>query len=124
MVRTADQIATAHDAVARMFADHGPVLVTVERMTRRNISQNALMWAVVSQIALAAGVDKADMHEHLLVARYGFRQVAFGGAMIPQRPKSSAFSKSQMADYISWMLEWAADRGVKIVMPDYWGGDY
>jgi hypothetical protein len=29
-----------------------------------------------------------------------------------------------MADYISWMLEWAADRGVKIVIPDYWGGDY
>ena len=124
MVRDEAQIATVAEVAARLFKEHGPVLVTVERLNKRNSQQNALMWAIVSQIADAAKVSKEDMHEHLLTTRYGFRQAEFCDERIPVRPKSSKFSKAQMADYIEWLLAWAAERGIRVVMPDYWDGEY
>jgi len=124
MVRDEAQIATVAEVAARLFKEHGPVLVTVERLNKRNSQQNALMWSVVSQIADAAGVAKEDMHEHLLITRYGCRQAEFSDERIAVRPNSSRFSKEQMADYIEWVLAWAAERGIRIVMPDYWDGEY
>ena len=124
MVRSEAQLATVAEVAARLFKEHGPVLVTVEKLSRRSTDQNSLMWAIVSQIADAAGVAKEDMHEHLLITRYGCRQAEFSDGRIAVRPKSSKFSKEQMADYIEWVLAWAAERGIRIVMPDYWGGEY
>jgi len=124
MVRSEAQLATVAEVAARLFKAHGTLLVTFERLNKRNSQQNALMWAIVSQIADAAKVSKEDMHEHLLITRYGFRQAEFFDERIPVRPKSSKFSKTQMADYIEWMLAWAAERGIRIVMPDYWDGEY
>jgi hypothetical protein len=82
------------------------------------------MWSVVSQIADAAGVDKNDLHAHLLVIRYGWQQTEWAGQVIQRRPKSSRFSSEQMSDFIHWLLEFAADKGVKITTPDYWDGEY
>jgi len=124
MVRSEAQLATVAEVAARMFKEHGPVLVTVEKLSRRSNDQNALMWAIVSQIADAAGVDKNDLHAHLLVIRYGWQQTEWAGQVIQRRPKSSKFSVEQMSDFIHWLLEFAADKGVKITMPDYWGGEY
>ena len=124
MVRAEAQLATVAEVVARLFREHGPVLVTVETMNKRSTRQNALMWSVVGQIADAAGVSKEDMHEHLLVTRYGCRLAQFSDERIAVRPKSSRFSKEQMSDYIEWLLAWAAEKGIRIVMPDYWDGEY
>jgi len=124
MVRSEAQLATVAEVAARLFKEHGPVLVTVEKLSRRSTDQNSLMWAIVSQIADAAGVDKNDLHAHLLVIRYGWQQTEWAGQVIQRRPKSSKFSVEQMSDFIHWLLEFAADKGVKITMPDYWGGEY
>ena len=124
MVTSEADIAKVVEGIARRFREHGTLLVTVERMTGRSNNQNALLWSVVSQIADAAKVSKEDMHEHLLITRYGCRQAEFSDERIAVRPKSSKFSKAQMADYIEWVLAWAAERGIRIVMPDYWGGEY
>ena len=120
MVRSEAQLATVAEVAARLFKEHGPVLVTVEKLSRRSNDQNALMWSVVSQIADAAGVDKNDLHAHLLVMRYGWQQTEWAGQVIQRRPKSSKFSSEQMSDFIHWLLEFAADKGVKITTPDYW----
>ena len=124
MVRDEAQIATVAEVAARLFKEHGPVLVTVEKLSRRSNDQNALMWSIVSQIADAAGVDKNDLHAHLLVMRYGWQQTEWAGQVIQRRPKSSRFSSEQMSDFIHWLLEFAADKGVKITTPDVWGGEY
>jgi len=124
MVRSEAQLATVAEVAARMLKEHGPVLVTVEKLSRRSNDQNSLMWSIVSQIADAAGVDKNDLHAHLLVIRYGWQQTEWAGQVIQRRPKSSKFSAEQMSDFIHWLLEFAADKGVKITMPDYWGGEY
>ena len=124
MVRSEAQLATVAEVAARMLKEHGPVLVTVEKLSKRSNDQNALLWAVISQIADAAKVSKEDMHEHLLITRYGCRQAEFSDERIAVRPKSSRFSKEQMSDYIEWVLAWAAERGIRIVMPDYWDGEY
>jgi len=123
MVRSEAQLATVAEVAARMLKEHGPVLVTVEKLSRRSTDQNSLMWAIVSQIADAAGVDKNDLHAHLLVMRYGWQQTEWAGQGIQRRPKPSKFSSEQMSDFIHWLLEFAADKGVKITTPDVWGGE-
>jgi len=123
MVRSEAQLATVAEVAARMLKEHGPVLVTVEKLSRRSNDQNSLMWSIVSQIADAAGVDKNDLHAHLLVMRYGWQQTEWAGQVIQRRPKSSKFSAEQMSDFIHWLLEFAADKGVKITTPDVWGGE-
>jgi len=124
MVRSEAQLATVAEVAARMLKEHGPVLVTVEKLSRRSNDQNSLMWSIVSQIADAAGVDKNDLHAHLLVIRYGWQQTEWAGQVIQRRPKSSKFSAEQMSDFIHWLLEFAADKGIKITTPDVWGGEY
>ena len=124
MVRDEAQIATVAEVAARMLKTHGPVLVTVEKVSRRSTDQNALMWAIVSQIAEAHGMDKKLANDSLKVRRYGYvEKVGFDGVM-KEPPSSADFSKEQMTDYIGSLLEFAADKGIKITMPDVWGGEY
>jgi hypothetical protein len=124
MVRDEAQIATVAEVAARMLKTHGPVLVTIEKLSRRSNNQNALMWAIVSQIAEAHGMDKKLAHDSLKVRRYGYVEEVGIGGVIKNVPSSAKFSKGQMQDYIGSLLEYAADRGIKITMPDYWGGEY
>ena len=124
MVRSEAQLATVAEVAARLFKEHGPVLVTVEKLSRRSSSQNALMWAIVAQIAAAHNMDKKLAHDSLKVRRYGYVEEAGIGGVIKKVPSSAKFSKEQMQDYIGSLLEYAADKGIKITMPDYWGGEY
>ena len=48
MVRSEAQLATVAEVAARLFKEHGPVLVTVEKLSRRSGSQNSMMWAIVT----------------------------------------------------------------------------
>jgi len=123
-VRSEAQLATVTDVVTRMFREHGPILVTAAKLGKRSNDQNALMWVVIRQIAKAAGTSEGAMHDHLLIRRYGSRQIPWGSESVQEPPKSSQFSKAQMSDFISWMLEFAAERGIKITMPDYWNEEY
>ena len=124
MVRSEAQLATVAEVAARLFKEHGPVLVTVEKLSRRSTDQNSLMWAIVSQIAAAHNMDKKLAHDSLKVRRYGYVEEAGIGGVIQKVPSSAKFSKAQMQDYIGSLLEYAADKGIRITMPDYWGGEH
>ena len=124
MVRSEAQLATVAEVAARLFKEHGPVLVTIEKLSRRSGSQNSMMWAIVAQIAAAHNMDKKLAHDSLKVRRYGYVEEAGIGGVIKKPPSSAKFSKEQMQDYIGSLLEYAADKGIKITMPDYWGGEY
>jgi len=120
MVRSEAQLATVAEVAARLFKEHGPVLVTVEKLSRRSGSQNSMMWAIVSQIAAAHNMDKKLAHDSLKVRRYGYVEEAGIGGVIKKVPSSAKFSKEQMQDYIGSLLEYAADKGIRITTPDYW----
>jgi hypothetical protein len=123
-VRSEAQLATVTEVVTRMFREHGPILVTAAKLGKRSNDQNALMWVVVRQIAKHYDMDEEDANRSLLKARYGYREVPAGKVTMEKPPKSSQFSKAQMSDYISYMLEFAAGEGIKITMPDYWNEEY
>ena len=120
MVRSEAQLATVAEVAARLFKEHGPVLVTVEKLSRRSGSQNSMMWAIVAQIAAAHNMDKKLAHDSLKVRRYGYVEEAGIGGVIKKVPSSAKFSKEQMQDYISPVLDYPAERGIKITTPDYW----
>ena len=124
MVRSEAQLATVAEVAARMLREHGTLLVTIEKLSRRSNDQNALMWAIVSQIAAAHNMDKKLAHDSLKVRRYGYVEEAGIGGVIKKVPSSAKFSKAQMQDYIGSLLEYAADHGIKITTPDVWGGEY
>jgi len=123
-VRSEAQLATVTEVVTRMFREHGPILVTAAKLGKRSNDQNALMWVVIRQIAKHYDMDEEDAHKSLLKARYGCREFPAGEVLMEKRPRSKHFSKAQMSDYISYILEFAAGQNIDITMPDYWNAEY
>ena len=106
--------------LAKRLIDAAPVdaVVTVKEATR-NADQNALMWALLSDISRA----KPDGRKHtpevwksLFMSACGHEvQFAQGldGNPFPVGFRSSRLSVRQMADLITFIQAWGDERGVK-----------
>lgn len=106
--------------LAKRLIDAAPVdaVVTVKEATR-NADQNALMWALLSDISRA----KPDGRRHtpevwkaLFMAACGHEvQFAMGldGNPFPVGFRSSRLSVRQMADLITFIMAWGDERGVE-----------
>lgn len=106
--------------LAKRLIDVAPVdaVVTVKEATR-NADQNALMWALLSDISRA----KPDGRKHtpevwkaLFMSACGHEvQFAQGldGNPFPVGFRSSRLSVRQMADLITFIMAWGDERGVK-----------
>ena len=86
---------------------------------KRSVGQNAFQWVIFSAIVRdsAQYSDPQLVHDILLMKRYGYRDLTIDGTTIQRLPKTKAFSVHQMADWLSWLLEWCSDNGVKVSMP-------
>ena len=112
--------------LAKRLIDVAPVdaVVTVKEATR-NADQNALMWALLSDISRA----KPDGRKHtpevwkaLFMSACGHEvQFAQGldGNPFPGGFRSSRLSVRQMADLITFIMAWGDERGVQWSAREY-----
>lgn len=111
---------------AAALIEFGPVEVTVaQHVPKRTVDQNDLMWSICTDIAVYLNAktkpevpfDKEDIHDRLLIERYGHDQVQVGSVAVTRVPRTRKFGKTKMSEFISWMIAWALDRRIPIEIP-------
>jgi hypothetical protein len=119
MAQTVILRGTDQRALAKRLIDAAPVdaVVTVKEATR-NADQNALMWALLSDISRAKPEGRRhtpEIWKALFMAACGHEvQFAAGldGNPFPVGFRSSRLTVRQMADLITFIQAWGDERGV------------
>jgi hypothetical protein len=95
------------------------VVLHCESIKHRSISQNSFQWLIFNAIARDSSdyPDAQTVHDILLMKRYGCRDLTIDGVTIQRLPQTKKFSVAQCADWLEWLLAFAADHGVKVGMP-------
>lgn len=90
----------------------------------RSISQNSLSWMwyreIADQIHAKTGMGPftdQDIHDRLLVERFGHETVTVGSIEITRPYQTSKFDTGQMHDFLRWVEWWAAERNIKLTIP-------
>ncbi len=112
-------------AMARRLIDLAPqgAVVNIREATRTS-DQNALMWALLSDVSRAkpdGRTHTADVWKSLFMAACGHEvQFLMGldGNPFPAGFKSSRLTKPQMRDLIEFILAWGSERGVVWSTPE------
>lgn len=121
MAQTVILIGTRQRELAHRIIDAAPqgAVVTIKEATR-NLDQNALMWAALSDISRAKPEGRMWTTEtwkaaflHNLGHQVQFAEGLDGSGPFPLGFRSSKLTKKQMADLITCILEYGDRHGVK-----------
>jgi len=117
ILRSDYQRMQAHRLIEK--APHGAVLNI--RPTRRTTDQNALMWAMLSEISRAKPEGRMltpdvwkSLFLHSLDHAQRFEMALDGKGMVPVGFRSSRLSKQQFSDLIEVIHEYAARHGIPL----------
>jgi hypothetical protein len=98
--------------------------VAVKRRVRtRSSMQNAYLWGVVyaSILKHLPGWDAEDVHEYFLGECFGWEVIeGFGRKRMRPVRRSSKLSTMEFQDYIAYIQQKMAERGVYIADPNEW----
>ena len=114
-------------AMARRLVDLAPQGAIVNiREANRTSDQNALMWALLSDISRAKPEGRAltpdvwkSLFLHSLDHAQRFEMALDGNGMVPVGFRSSRLTKAQMSDLIEMIREYGARHGVQFSEPEY-----
>ncbi len=108
----------------KWLATHEPPFkVELKHGNRRTISQNAFLWAVCyPEIIRQGGLDgwhNQDVHEFYLGEWSGWEELSgLGRKRVRPVRRSSVLSKTEFSDYIAFIQQRAAERGIFIPDPE------
>lgn len=98
--------------------------ITIGRQVRtRSSMQNAYLWGVVYETILKhlPGWNAEDVHEYFLGECFGWELLeGFGKKRIRPVKRSSKLSTMEFQDYIAFIQQKMAERGVYIADPNEW----
>lgn len=111
-------------ACVSALAKDGPVEMTVKRYkARRSTDQNALLWALYTDIIrlggeAMAGWTKDDLHELMLGEMFGWTEMRIGKhrRKKPAR-RSSRLNKQEFSDFVDFIVRYMAGIGVYLSLP-------
>lgn len=90
----------------------------------RTLSQQSLSWIwygeIAEQISKKTGLgpfDAQDIHDRLLIERYGQETVRIGSVEVLRVPRSSKFDKGKMHEFLQWVESWSDERNIKLSRP-------
>lgn len=98
----------------------GPKLgwvMTLERVDPHHTdAQRRKLRAIEGELARHTGHDPDELHEILLAGKFGTKEIRVRGALLFERParRSSDLTRSEMAEYITWVQAFAANMGCEI----------
>ena len=123
---TLEERLAVHCASVRNLVEYGDVLATVGMfIPKRSLDQNALMWVLCDEIAQYLNkktkpeepFTKEDLHDRLLIERYGQEVRKVGQVEVTRVPRSSKFDRAKMGEFLDWMISWALDRRIPLEIP-------
>jgi hypothetical protein len=105
---------------AKLLIDRAPADAVVNiRAATRSTDQNALMWAILSDISRAKPEGRCHTPEtwkalfmHALGHSVRF-EMGLNGEPFPVGFRSSHLSKAQMTDLIEFIYAWGSERGIR-----------
>jgi hypothetical protein len=102
-----------------------PWLVSIkEKKPRRTDEQNKLLWSLYTEILekggeALGGYTKDDLHEFFLSMHFGVEQrETFGKMREVPKHRSSNLSKGDFSELVEHIVQFMAEQGVVIEMPD------
>ena len=105
---------------AKQMIDRAPVDAVVNiRAAGRTIDQNALMWALISDVSRAkpeGRMHDADTWKALFMHACGHAvqfEMGLNGQPFPRGFRSSRLSKAEMSDLVETIYEYGARHGVR-----------
>ncbi len=111
---------------AAQWSRHAPQMTRIEfKQIKRSTEQNALMWAMLTDIAAQKEHNgrrySADQWKAIFLHAIG-KEISFlpsldGATFIPWGNSSSDLSKAEMTALIDFMDAWCAQNGVKLHSP-------
>lgn len=115
------------DLAKRMIDAAPPDAVIQVKPEGRSLDQNAMLWACLSDVSRSKPEGRChtpEVWKSLFMAACG-HQVQFeqglDGTPFPVGFRSSRLSKSQMADLLTFVLQWGDEHGVH--WSDQWRGE-
>lgn len=107
-------------ALAKTLIDRAPVnaVVTVKPAARTN-EQNSLMWALLSDLSRAKPEGRThtpEVWKQLVMHACGHAvqfEIGLNGQPFPTGFRTSRMTKAQMADLLTWILQYGDEHGVQ-----------
>jgi hypothetical protein len=97
--------------------------VEVRPYARRSNDQNALLWALYTEVLqrggeTLAGWTKEDLHEWALGEHFGWQELAgLGKRRVKPLRRSSTLSPAEFAEFVEWFVRRMADFGIELELP-------
>jgi len=120
----AASVARAVRMLANLPAGKQYVVEIKEKKPRRSNDQNALLWALYTQIIerggeAMAGWTKEDLHEFFLGNHFGWQKLeGLGRPRMKPLRRSAGLNKQEFSDYVESIIRFMADKGVALDTPD------
>ena len=112
--------------IARRLIDRAPPMAVVNiREAARTLDQNAKMHAMLSDVSRSKPLGRThtpDVWKCLFMQACGHAvqfETGLDGQPFPIGFRSSRLNKAQMADLITFMMQWGDEQGVCWSEPDY-----
>ena len=99
------------------------VLRTIIKKSRRTNDQNALLWVLYSDALkqdgeTLGGWTTEDVHEYMLGEYHGWEvHEAFGRKRMKPVRRSSRLTKTEFADFVSFVVQRFAEHGIVLELP-------
>lgn len=108
MPRGADELERAA-AIIRGLNPARPWRITiVQHRERRSPEQNALLWAIYSEIGKETGNEAEDIHEAMKFRFLPPVQIEIGGEYIPVPPSSRKLDTKEFSEFVERVQAFAA----------------
>jgi len=111
-------------AIAKQLVDAAPrdAVLTIKPQTRSN-DQNALMWCLLSDLSRAkpeGRMHTPEVWKQLVMHACGHAvqfEIGLNGQPFPTGFRSSRLNKAQMADLLTWVIQYGDEHGVQWTGP-------
>jgi uncharacterized protein YcgL (UPF0745 family) len=109
--------------VSALLRDKDVEIIVKEHKPTRSNDQNAMLWAIYSEIIqrggeMMAGWTKDDLHELFLQLHFGSKVLTLGQhKKRTALRRSSRLNKQEFSDFVDFILQYMAEQGVYLQMP-------
>ena len=110
-----DVLQIIHQWLLAQAVESLPLEVVIRPYKRnRTVEQNDYYWAVLTHISQETGYTKDDLHDMMRYKFLGMQKKEVAGVVIEYLPSTTKLKVGDMADYITQIDQWSAERGIAL----------
>jgi len=104
-----------HQWLLAQVVESLPLEVVIKPYKRnRTVEQNDYYWTVLTHISQETGYTKDDLHDMMRYKFLGMQKKEVAGVVIEYLPSTTKLKVGDMADYITQIDAWSAERGIAL----------